>query len=128
MSDNKPHEDEFSFKKYFFPLTTLKAIHFILFIGIIVYINLLFNGFVWDDKVYILNNLDVRTLNIFYLFGPNSWNNGLFYRPLTAVYYSILYTFFNNTAFFYHFFQVAFHITNSILLFFVFKKFIDKHI
>jgi regulator of sirC expression with transglutaminase-like and TPR domain len=122
------HHEKFSFKSYFIPLTTVKAISWIIIIGLIVYANLLFNGFVWDDNVYLLNNADIRTLNLAYLFGPNTWNNGLYYRPLTGLYFSILYYFFNFNSFFYHLLQIALHITNSILLFFVFKKFINKYI
>jgi len=119
-----PKEEGFYFKKLFAPLTTSKAIHWIVIIGIIVFFNSFFNGFVWDDKIYILNN--PGNLNIFYLFGPNMFND-LFYRPLSAAYFSLLYAVFGTSAFYYHFFQVSLHIINTILLFFIFKKFIKKH-
>ncbi len=122
----KENEQKFSFKSLFVPLTTLKAIHIIVIVGLIVFFNVLFNGFVWDDSVYIINNADVRSLNIFYLFGPNSFNNGLYYRPLGAIYFTILYSLFGNIAFFYHFFQILFHIISTILVFLVFKNFFNK--
>ena len=49
-------EQAFSLKNLFVPLTTLKAIHIIVIVGFIVYANMLFNGFVWDDKIYIIFN------------------------------------------------------------------------
>lgn len=121
-------KEEFSFKNYFVPFTTAKTITWIIIFGLFVYCNSLFNGFVWDDKIYLINNPDIRTLNLAYLFGPNTWNNGLYYRPLTALYFSLAYFIFNLNPLFYHFLQVLIHITNSVLLFFVFKKFINKHI
>lgn len=126
MHEQNP--EEFSFKNYFLPFTNIKAITWIIVIGLAVFANVLFNGFVWDDKIYLINNTDLRTLNFVYLFGPNTWNNGLYYRPLTAVYFSILYSLFNLTPFIYHIFQVVIHIIDSILLFFIFKKFINKQL
>src|SRR5476649_1215100 len=95
-------EQEFSFKKLFTPLTTLKAIHWIIFIGLAVFATMLLNGFVWDDEVYILNNALSHVLSIPVAFGTNSFNEGGQYRPITVLYFSTLYTLFGNTAFFYH--------------------------
>lgn len=120
--------ERFSFKNYFVPFTNAKAITWVVVIGFTVFFNVLFNGLVWDDKIYLINNTDLRTLNLGYLFGPNTWNNGLYYRPLTAVYFSLLYSFFNLNPFIYHFLQVVIHITDSALLFFIFKKFINKQL
>ncbi|HZE86733.1 MAG TPA: hypothetical protein VE090_00865 [Methylomirabilota bacterium] len=69
-------EQEFSFKSLFSPLTNLKAIH------IIVFFNALSNGFVWDDKTYIILNNDVHSLNIPKLIGNNIFNQSQQYRPL----------------------------------------------
>src|SRR5579862_9128553 len=89
---------DFSFKDLFVPFTTAKAITWIIIIGFIVYGNMLFNGFVWDDKTYIVNNIDIRTLNFFQLFGPNSYNSFGFYRPLAAIYFALLYAFFGENS------------------------------
>ena len=121
---------DFSFKNLFSPLTNAKAITWIIIIGLVVYANMLFNGFVWDDRTFILMNPDVTHLDIFYLFGPNTFNNisAGQYRPLIAVYFTILHTIFDNSTFFYHIFQLTINITNTILLFYILKKFFNINI
>jgi hypothetical protein len=56
ISEKKETEEEFSLKKFFVPLTSVKAVHFIVIIGLIVYCKSLFNGFVWDDGDQIVNH------------------------------------------------------------------------
>jgi tetratricopeptide (TPR) repeat protein len=131
MTDPETREKEFSFKNLFVSLTTLKAIHWIIFIGIIVYANMLFNGFVWDDINYIINNPQIHTLSISTLF--NSFRESLFntggqYRPFTAIYFLISHAIFGNVSFFYHILQLFLHIINTILLFILFIKFFSKKI
>ncbi len=117
----------FSLKDFFTPLTNKKTIVLISLVGFIVFFNMLLNGFVWDDKSYIVNNPEVHTiLNFFYLFKENVFNNAGQYRPLVAVYFSLLYTLFGPNAFFYHFAQIFIHIANAILLFFFFCFFFDN--
>jgi len=124
MSEHKPEtQEEYSFYNLFVPLTTKKAIFIIIVVGCIVYFNMLFNGFVWDDKTYLIGKPDVHTLNIFQLIGNNIFNIGGYYRPLTAIYFAILYAIFNASSFYYHFFQLVLHIACGVLLFFLFKKF-----
>ncbi len=117
---------DFSLKHLFVPLTTLKAIHIIVIVGFIVYFNMLFNGFVWDDIAFISNNPLVHAINIPLLFGVNDFNYGSYYRPIPAVYFAILYSLFNNNVFFYHLLQMTLQIINSILLFFFFKAYFKK--
>lgn len=116
----------FPFKSVFVPLTTLKAIHGIIFIGLVVYFNSLFNGFVWDDKTYILFNPDVQAFNIGALIKTNIFNAGGQYRPIPAIYFAVLVSLFKNTIFFYHFLQLLIHIANTCLLFVVFTRFFGK--
>jgi len=121
-------DNDISLKDYFVPLTNAKAITFIILIGLIVYANALFNGFVWDDFAFILNNLDLRTTNVFQLFIMNVFNNGGYYRPLSALYFYVLYHIFGNQAFYYHLIQVLLHIVNTGFLFLLLKKFVRKPI
>jgi protein O-mannosyl-transferase len=104
-------------------LSDVKAIHIIVILGLIVFANCFFNGFVWDDKAFIINNPDIHTFNPFALFGPNLFNSGSFYRPIPAIYFSFLYLLSGNSSFLYHFVQVMLHIVNVILLYYVFKSF-----
>src|SRR5437667_430114 len=125
--DNREVEKEFSFKTYFIPLTKAKAITWIVIIGIIVYANILANGFVWDD----LHTLQVpafHTFNVINLFGPNDINLNSYYRPLTAVYFSLMYQVFGNVAFFYHFTQLTLHIIDTCLIFLLFCLFFPESI
>lgn len=95
-------------------------------LGLLVYANSLFNGFIWDDKTYIINNPQVHTLSLNLLFGQNWFNSAGFYRPIPALYFALLYVLFGNISFFYHVLQVGIHIVNVILVFALFKKFFNK--
>lgn len=99
----------------------IKYFLLILFIGTLVYFPILFNGFVWDDILLILNNPEVHEINMQLLFGANVFNAGIFYRPLHALYVATLYTTFGHEAFMYHALQLALHIFNSCALFLLFR-------
>ena len=121
-------EQGFSFKGLFVPLTTLKSIHWIIIAGLVVFSNMLFNGFVWDDITFIVNNQAVHSLNIPSLIGHNAINTGGFYRPLAAIYSALIYTIFGENAFFYHFFSLVIHLINVSLVFILFKHFFSKRL
>ena len=122
------NDEDLSFKKLFIPLTTFKAIHIIIILGLLVFGNALFNDFVWDDKSFILFSSDIHTVNISYLIGQNIFNGAGEYRPIPAIYFASLYSLFTTNVFFYHLFQIVIHITNTVLLFFLFKHFFSKQI
>ncbi len=134
MSAPEQKEEEFSLKQYFVPLTTTKVIHFIIIIGIIVYFNSLFNGFVGDDYGQIVSNTviqSVKNIPIFFrasTFTTGNGLSGLYYKPLLLTAYSIIYNLFGENAFFFHFLQVILFVTNTILVFMLFKKFINLHL
>lgn len=92
-------------------------------IGILTYINVLPNGFVWDDFVYIVNNADVHRLNLSSVFEPSTFNHGLTYRPLQQLAYSLAYFQFGNAAFWYHLVQVWLHVSNTVLVYLLFSRF-----
>ena len=91
-------EQEFSFKNYFVPFTTGKAIWFIILIGVIVFANMLVNGFVWDDTGQIVENNAAHSLSTIpsYFFGTQDPSGNLikidamFYRPLMADFLTII--------------------------------------
>ena len=110
--ENIKEEDKFSFKNLFVPLTTAKAITWIVVIGLIVYFNMLFNGFAWEDNTLIINNINGHSFNIFDL--KNTFNQGIQFRPFTAFFVATLYSLFSNTAFLYHLTQLILHLGDAI--------------
>jgi protein O-mannosyl-transferase len=123
----EPSESEYSFKKLLVPLTDIKAIHWIIFIGLVVYANMLFNGFVWDDLTYVVYNPGIHSLNILTLLQANSFNQEGQYRAFTAFYFSFL-SLFSTSAFFYHSVQLVLHIINAILVYYIFCNFFKKNL
>jgi protein O-mannosyl-transferase len=117
-------EEEFAFRNFFVPITTKKAIAFIILIGFIVFFNALFGKFTWDDVGFIRDNPEVHKINIPTLFkANNAFNSAGYYRPISATYFAIVYSVFGNQPFYFHFIQIAIHILNAILIFIIFKKF-----
>jgi len=129
MIEHEARGQQFSLKGLFSPLTTFKAIHFIVIIGLIVFFNSLFNNFVWDDITYILQNPETHVFDIIKVFNPSSFSNLAlgYYQPIPTFYFTLFYVVFKESSFFYHFFQISFHITNTILLFILLKQFFRKN-
>src|SRR3989339_4373 len=119
-------ENDFSFTDLFWPLTNKKVVGILIAVGFIVHYHVLFNGFVWDDLTYIIGNPELKNFNLVTLVGPNMFNSSGYFRPLPAVYFSLLHHLFGNTAFFYHFFQLSLHIVCTSLLYFIFQKFFSR--
>lgn len=119
------------FEKFFNSLTTKNAILLIFIIGFIVFFNSLFNGFVIDDILQITGNPSIHSItnvgNIFLNKMGIQGSSG-YYRPLSYIFYTFIYSFFGNNAFFYHFIQLLLHIINSVLVFLFFKKFLRKEL
>jgi protein O-mannosyl-transferase len=121
-----PKEEEFSFKNLFVPLTTKKAIVFIVIIGFIVFANMLLNGFVLDDKTFIVSNPELHFNTISSLFSSSLFNSNGRYLPITAFYDTLVFNMFGAKSFYYHFLQLIIHICNAIFLFLLFKHFFNK--
>jgi tetratricopeptide (TPR) repeat protein len=90
----------------------VKKILIIVFLGLLVYTPVLFNGFVWDDEV------------TFQKIGaiPNT----VYFRPAISAIYATIYNVFGPRPFFFHFFQLFFHITAAILIYYLFKRFFKE--
>jgi hypothetical protein len=94
----------------------------------------LFNGFVWDDEEQIVNNVFVHSVkNIPLLFQSSTFNTGgagisvgTYYRPLMMTFFSFVYQLFGPNPFFFHLFQLFFHILTAILIYLVFKHFLKE--
>ena len=111
--------------KHFPPLTKLKAICILIVLGLLVYINVFNNGFIWDDDGQIVNNVMIHSLeNLGMLFTGSTFGfsasgqlSGAYYRPLMSTFFAIIYTIFGSNPFFFQLFQILFHIGNAILVF-----------
>ena len=117
-------DQERSFKNFFIPLTTVKTIRIIFIVGFVVFSNMLFNGFVADDILYILNNPQIHQFNLITSFEENSFNGAGQYRPIAVIYFSFLYYLFGNSPFFYHLSQIVLQVICTVLLFIFLKRFL----
>ena len=117
-------------KKFFIPLTNKKVFWMLFIIGFVVFGNMLFNKFVWDDRAFIEFNPDVLKLDIPYLLGANMFNNidAGHYRFLPGLYLTIFHHIFGNNVFFYHTFQLVFHIISTFMIYLLMSKFVKKSI
>lgn len=116
--------------KLLFPVPAL-----IIILGLTVYSNALFNDFVWDDKLQIVENVYVHSpIYIPLLFaqsiGSAQKNGdflGVFYRPLQFSVYAILYILGGGSSAIFHLFQILLHSINAVLLYHLFKHFIRQN-
>src|SRR5690349_8265942 len=130
MAEHETPEEEFSLKHYFLPFTTTKAITFIIIIGLLVYCNALFNGFVGDDNGQIVDNKLIHSLANLPLFFHGSTfylqqvgqTAGVYYRPMLSTMFALIYALSGPNPFFFHLIQLLLHIVNCILIFLLFKK------
>src|SRR5437762_634749 len=82
------------------------AYFWILIVGLVIYFPIFFNGFVWDDNIFILNNPEVHAFSFMTFLGKSIFNSAYAYRPITYVYFAFMYSLFGEHAFFYHLAQV----------------------
>jgi hypothetical protein len=135
MPDHKA-DQEFSLKSLFIPLTTVKAIHFYIIIGLVVYGNMLFNSFVADDITLIVQNQTIHSFSSLFTLLFQSYGNvtgagvltGSYYVPLTLIFLSLLYSLFGAQPFFFHFAQLSLHIANASLLYLLFSSFYSNRL
>ncbi len=125
----------YSLQNFFTKISQKNAILIIILFGAIIYFNGLFNQFIGDDTAQILDNPAVLSLsnidNFFkgstFFIGKDSLV-GVYYKPLMMTEYTILYSIFGSTAFWFHLFQITLHITNTVLLFLFFLNFFKRPI
>jgi tetratricopeptide (TPR) repeat protein len=131
MQDLELKEEEFDIKKLFIPLTNIKAIHWIIIIGLVIFCNGLLNNFVGDDQPLITTNPTIQSLqniplffssSIFYT-GEGNQLGGFSYRPLQTTVFSLIYAFFGPSFIAYHFFQLLIYLVNVCLVFIFFKRY-----
>ncbi len=118
-------------------LRQLKTKHFILIIllfGFIVYLNVLPNGFIWDDEEQVVNNLIIQSFSNFpqifkgstFQTGGAGGLSGIYYKPLMTFSFMLNYAIWKLNAFGYHLFQVLIHLSNAVLVFLLLKNLFKK--
>ncbi len=106
----------------------LLGVILIIFLGLSVYLNSLKGTLFWDDEVTVVNNIFIRH-PIKYLgkIFSASYHSGAgetlnFYRPLTTLFFAFDYQIWRLNPFGYHLSNVALHILNGILIFFLLRR------
>ncbi len=95
---------------------------FFALISIFVYFNALHNGFLYDDKFFVVRNLYIRSLNFIpYLFKIDAFHFAPspsdYYRPVQLLSYALDYFFWKLNPFGYHLDNILIHSVNSFLVF-----------
>lgn len=99
---------------------------FLFFVTLVFYGNILFGEFVFDDNIFIENNVQIRSLaNIGQIYQSSTTaGSGLtgdnFYRPNQQLIFAVLYSLFGLSPFFFHLVPVLFHVLNGFLIFLLF--------
>ncbi|MGB9707548.1 MAG: tetratricopeptide repeat protein [Microgenomates group bacterium] len=111
-------------------LAKIQLIFLILIIGLSVYFNSFFNGFVWDDEEQILNNSIIKNFsNLPLIFKSSTFStggaglSGLYYKPLMSFSFMVNYLIWQSSPFGFHLFQVILHLINAVFVFLIFSKF-----
>lgn len=110
--------------KKIFNIPFIWIVNICIFIYFLVWINSVFNGFVWDDEEQIVNNTIIQHLfNFPQIFSGATFGtggaglSGWFFRPFLTLSYMLSFAIFGQNAWGYHLIQVIFHLINSILIF-----------
>ncbi|MGE5042115.1 MAG: glycosyltransferase family 39 protein [Candidatus Levyibacteriota bacterium] len=88
------------------------------------------NGLVLDDASQVTNNVQVTTFNIPQIFLGSSFGlqgttktAGVYYKPLMTTAYAVVYKLSGANPSSFHLLQILLHMANTILVFYIFKKF-----
>ncbi len=99
---------------------------FFFIFGFLVFRNSLSGNFIWDDEAQILHNPLIHSIkNIpifftggtFYIENSQQLLQGVYYRPLMVIFYSVIYHFFGLNPAAYHTVQLFVHILNTYLFY-----------
>ena len=96
--------------------------------SVFAYGNILFGDFVFDDNIFIENNLQIRSpANVEQIYRSSTTaGSGLlndnFYRPNQQFIYTLLHSAFGLNPFFFHFAPILLHVLNAFLVFILFIK------
>lgn len=99
----------------------IKYILLIIVLTFTIYFVVLQNGFVWDDRIEILNNDLIKDLSlnrIIDAFVPGKTSNAV-YTPLGEIFHKIYYYLWKTDPFWYHLIILIYFILNLILIYFI---------
>src|SRR6266511_1389269 len=108
------------------------AIFIFFILGLLIYGNSLLNSYIADDFGQVKENVTIRSVfnipgqfirSTFYQGNTQVDSDAPFYRPVQSSVYSLIYLFSREYPFGFHLTQILVHITNSILIFFLFSHF-----
>src|SRR5262245_21200266 len=118
------------------PIATRRTWQVAVFVlaGITMYAASLSNAFVWDDIAQVLQNHLAHSLaNIRYFFQGGTFATGgaprlggIYYRPLMTTSFALLYGLFGPVPFYFHLYQLAFHLTNGVLVLLLFERWLTR--
>jgi len=106
----------------------LKYILFITVLTLIIYFSVLQNGFVWDDRIEILDNELIKDLSFNSIkdaFIPGKTFNAV-YAPAGEIFHKIYYYLWKTDPFWYHLIILIYFILNLILIYFIVLRIFHK--
>ncbi len=106
----------------------LKYILLIIVLTFTIYFGVLQNGFVWDDRIEILNNDLIKDLSlnrIIDAFVPGKTSNAV-YTPSGEIFHKIYYYLWKTDPFWYHLIILIYFILNLILIYFIVLELFHK--
>lgn len=115
-------------------LKSIPAVLIIIVLGILIYAHSIGNAFIGDDNPQIVENPMLHSLdNIGSFFTSSTFDNGgaltgVYYKPLMTTSFAVIYSLFGANPTPFHIFQIAIHILNAILVFYIFKYFFSKNL
>jgi len=92
----------------------VKKILIFVFLGLLIYGFSLSNGFVWDDEAIFQNT--------------GATSTSVYFRPVMTAVYTAIHTIFGQNPFFFHLFQIIFHIVTAITVFYLFRRFFEENL
>jgi len=91
----------------------------------VIYSNTFFNGFVFDDEFFIVDNFEIRSLENIpsYFLEPSVGN---LYRPVRSVLYSVTFFFWKLNSFGYHLNAIILHLLVSIIVYLILSEIVSR--
>jgi len=122
-------------KDFLIKVLLKRQILIIFLIGFLVYVNILGNGFVWDDEEQVVNNPYIKSFSSLpQIFTGSTFQtggaglSGWYFKPLMSFWFMLNYKIWGLRPWGFHLTQLLLHLLNSVLVFLIFKKFFNKNL